>query len=237
MAATHVQSVKVLNTVDSSSSSTPATTYTAGNALIVSTVGGSLNASGPVVTDTTHTLTFTKIIEKATSGEAVISIFVLANIPGGSTVVQTTKGAVMIVQEWSGLATTTPQDVSVGGGSTSSSTSQASGTTPTTSQATELIFGAHDVDAGISGAPTALTNGFSNIVDSPNDYEYNATQNYWPITLARKDATSVGTFQTTWTWDSGPWTNALATFKLAGGGGGGPTILLTNKIPSNLVRM
>lgn len=234
MSATLVQAVKATG---NGNLATSATTFTAGNLLTI-TVGCD-TGSGLTVSDTTHSVSATLAINAGTTNAQCVWVFFIPNITGGSTVITTANmggsaaGGVLIVQEWSGLTTASPKDQTATG--TGSSATHTSGTTGTTTQATELVFGADTVNGSGTSGPSAISNSFTLLRATAANYEDNQNT-FWAVSTARKDLTSTGTTSTAWTWTNGGYTNALVTFKEATGGGG-PTILLLNSIPNTLIRM
>lgn len=109
------------------------------------------------------------------------------------------------IYEYAGTATTSPLDKtgSPGGASVSTTSSLATGTTPTTSQADELVF----VALGHSGAITSLswTNSITALQTTPR------------LDSGERIVSATGTYSSTASWVTGRTAGALiATFKAGG---------------------
>ncbi len=199
---------------------TKAITPTAGSTLIVSLAMGAAN---------TFTLTDDKgntWTQKATillTGQRKIDIWQAYNVASGATTitfqaaVDTYPDSAVIIDEITGLTTTDPFDTSVTS-TTSSGTTYASGSTPTTAQAGEILIGGIAVDSS-----TPLFTGDASwaglLTQAGSDLYTSVTRQYrivsstgaygWILTNAssRQASQAVATFKETITSPAGNTTN------------------------------
>lgn len=162
MVASFVQRVTVA--VSGVASNTGVLTTTAGNFLYVTAGDGSTAAVPATGVSDNRGDTFT-LIQNVFPGASLTTYYAM-NIAGGSTtftcLMDQLKGtnAAYIIEEWTGIASTSALDQSATGTS-ASTTTPSSGTTAATTQGDEVVF----VSAAIPGGTTTVTAGagYSNL--------------------------------------------------------------------------
>jgi hypothetical protein len=194
----------------------PAATYTAGNLITFTVTHDSANTT-PVLTDTTHSVVATRKFTKAGggSGTVALSMFGLGNIAGGSTAFSlsgVTVGGSIVVQEWSNItALSDPSDQFISNAPGSGSVSHSTGTTPTTTQANELILAGDGNNQSNTAIPSAVSNSFT-LAEGENN-----GASFWTCYTAWKEVVATGTQTTTFTWTD-IYSAGIVTFKAAVGG-------------------
>jgi len=134
------------NTTFSSSVTTESWTSTSGNALIAIVEADVVAQNGVTVTDNKGN-TWNRVISTALAATFDLEVWVALNITGGAghTVTATDNGggvdSLIMVEEWSGIASASAVDKFVGATGINSSAAN-SGATATTTQADELVIGA-----------------------------------------------------------------------------------------------
>lgn len=235
MSAPLVQSVKGESGSGSALNVGP-TTFTAGNFLSISVASNT--GAAITVSDSTHSVTAT-LIDRGTAGSAAIggAVYYIPNITGGSTTIAiagATGGLTAIIQEWSGLATSTPVDQHTTGTATTG-TAHATGTTSATTNAIDLVF-LFDASATATNTnPTSATTGYT-MLTGANDRESDGT-NWWTGATARKDVTSTGTQVGTFNWTSNAYFTIIAALKEAAAAGSDIPVPLHGSFQSPLYRM
>ncbi len=224
-AIARVQSVTLNNGSNTAGTITIAPTH-AGNLLVV-VIGGIQTTTGNVsnVKLGSTPLTLAKDIV-VSGGPQYVSIWYLANIPAGQTTVTYTSTAVdngAVVAEYSGIATTSPLDVTASAGSSSTSSTLSTGTA-TSSAANELWIGAF-------GDNTSST--FS-AVTGTNASMYAQTAAFGTqLGLADSITNSAGPATMGCTGANDWWAGAIAVFKPAAGA---PAPTVTSTSPNNMAQ-
>jgi hypothetical protein len=188
-----------------------ATTFTAGNTLLIRLASGSTDTI--TVTDDKGD-TFVQDSDEILVSQRQGQIVRASNITGGLTTITVTAGAgtypnsAILVEEWSGIATT-PLDKSVVN-TAASSTTFASGATATTSQANELAYGIVAVDNSTNDFTG--DSGWTGGVGQPGGDPYTGLYGQYKVLSA--------TAAVSWTTTSATAHNgsiAIVTYKIAGG--------------------
>jgi hypothetical protein len=146
MALARVQAFSGTNTTFASSVTTSSATTTVGNILIAIVEADTVAQNGITVSDNKGN-TWTRVISTALAATFDLEVWVAQITTGGAshTVTATDNGggvdSLIIVEEWSGAATSSVADQSVGATGTVSSAAN-SGASGTTTQADEVVIGA-----------------------------------------------------------------------------------------------
>lgn len=208
MALTRVGVHTGTNTTFASTVTTASWTSTAGNMLIAIAEADTVAANGITISGN-NSASFTRVISTAVAATFDLEIWVAYNIPGGAgqTVTATDTGggvdSLIIVEEWSGAATSSAADKSAG--ATGSSTSLNSGATATTSQADEVVIGAGVVSGNVTMTAGA---GYSNLTKVSTTFS--------TLAFESKIVSATGAQTATMTAGaSGSWACQVATFKQA----------------------
>lgn len=133
------------NTTFASTVTTASWTSTSGNALFATIEADTVAANGITVTDSKGN-TWTRVISTSLAGTFDLEVWAAFNITGGAThtVTATDNGggvdSLIMVEEWSGVATSSAIDKSVGATGVASSAAN-SGATAATTQANEVVIG------------------------------------------------------------------------------------------------
>lgn len=179
---------------------------TAGNLIIAAFA---VRSTG-TVTDVTDSQgnTYNRVFQQLYASFYGIDLWYAKNIVGGSAIVTGTISGTsfqipMMCREYSGLDTTAPFDVSSVG--TGSGGTLNSGTTATTSQASELVIG---VGGNNSGRVMTAGSGYGNLGSA-------LVGGNWEVYLEDKTVSSVGEQNAIFTMTSGNWACGVATFKEA----------------------
>jgi hypothetical protein len=207
--ATKIQSVPGSGNYVNSYSLT-ATTFTAGNTLLIRLASGASDTM--TITDDKGD-TFVQDSDEILVSQRQGQIVRASNITGGLTTITVTAGAgtypnsAILVEEWSGIATS-PFDKSVVN-TAASSTTFASGSTGTTTQVNELAYGIVAVDSATNDFTGDAT--WTGGVGAPGGDAYTGLYGQYKI------LSSVGTVS--WTTTSATAHNgsiAVVTYKLSG---------------------
>jgi hypothetical protein len=215
--ATRVQALAIQESNGSPTTlSFPSTSLTAGNLLTITVITQAAGSFGiPTAADTTHTVSAVQAYTvTATSTNTRTTVLYITNLTGGATVITvtlpTTRGntVVAIAQEWSGVITSSPNDKNATN-TAAASTSHSTGTTATTTSANEFCFVA-DSHNGAAGAPSAMSNGYTLLRGTTNEYDDSIT--FFPTMTGFGEQTSIQTQTTTITWTSAVYATGVATF-------------------------
>ncbi len=203
-AVARVNSVVLNNGTSTTGTITIPATH-AGNLLVV--VIGGIDQTAGASNVKLGTTAMTKAVGGInTGGPQSIEIWYLANIPAGQTTVTYTYGSAVdngaVVAEYSGIATTSPLDVTASNVTSGASATLSTGTTANTAAANELWIGAFgDNTTGTFAAPTGGT-------------FYNQTAgNGSQIGLADSTTNSAGPATMGCTGANDWWAGAIAVFK------------------------
>lgn len=166
-------------------------------------------ANGITVTGNNST-SWSRVISTSLAATFDLEVWVAYNIPGGAaqTVTATDSGggvdSLIIVEEWSGAATSSAADKSIG--ATGSGTALSSGASATTTQANELVIG-----AGVVSGNVVMTagSGYTNLNKVNTTFTTLAFES--KVVAATGAQTAAMTSGTT-----GSWACQVATFKEAG---------------------
>lgn len=218
---------------------TPVTIGQAGNTASASSIALTCSASVSVgdfiIVDTgmfsaraTHTITdsggnsYTTVVTANSRTAIAIAKCTTALTSGVSTITAsfggTDTGHMVAAAKVTGLAASSQFDQSATGTSGGTTAAWSAGTTPSTTQADELIIGACSCDTAATATSTPGS-GYSELHDFDNGGAFQLTT-IWKI------VSSTGTQNPTGTWTSSGWTwnAAVATFKGDGSGGGAATV-------------
>lgn len=181
---------------------------TTGNAIIVGIANDGAAGAVTGVTDVQGN-TYTLVVRNTASTAVTAEIWAAFNITGGlANVITATQGfndGAIFAQEWSGLAVSSATDqLARGTGTTTTMTS----TTPSTTQADELVFAVGEVD--LSGTNTVTAGaGYTNFLTASSSFIRGAIES--------KVVSATGAQTATFTIASGAagWRSNIATFKSA----------------------
>ena len=207
-AIARVQAVTLNNNSNTSGTITIAPTH-AGNLLVV-VIGGIQASTSAVSNVRLGSTSLTKAKDSLVSGgPQYVSIWYLANIPSGQTTVTYTSTAVdngAVVAEYSGVATTSPLDVTASAVSSNGSTSTLSTGTATSTAANELWIGAF-------GDNTSTA--FSSVTGTGASMYAQIAAFGTQLGLADSYSNSAGSATMGCTGSSDWWSGAIAVFKPA----------------------
>src|SRR5574337_80952 len=213
MAITFVQSSGKKET-GSGTSVTATITCTAGNMMAV--LASNDGARTFTVSDN-NSNTWSQAVHSSTGNPSkeVADIWYAANINGGSTTVTITASGttviVAVVLEYSGMLTASPLDKTATHINTTITTSHASGTTATTSQANELLLGLMSENTGSTSESITDPGSTTNRLLETNGSSFNGVAGVERIVAA------TGAYSFTWTTgDSVADASCIATFKASG---------------------
>lgn len=199
------------NTTFASTVTTASWTSTAGNMLIAIAEADTVAANGVTVSDSKGN-TWIRVASNAIAATFDLETWVAYNITGGAshtvTAVDTGGGvdSLLIVEEWSGAATTSALDKTTGTTGLAS-TALNSGATAATTQAAEVVIG-----AGVASGNVTMTAGagYSNLTKVNTTFSTLAFESQIVASTGAQTATMTsGT--------AGSWVCQVATFKEAAG--------------------
>lgn len=199
---------------------TLANAVSSGDTVIVATSWGASNGGTLSVTDSRGN-TYTKAVSTALGGtnSIMVSVF-FSNLTTGLQVgdaitfhtTSSVNGVTVGAYDFSGLQVS-PLDQTAATSGTNTSANPSSGSTATTTAASELLFGVLCSSIGSATAGTGFTSLDTNTVVSGHDFytEYEVVS-------------ATGTYAATWTAASSTYNAAIATFKGATGSAPGNTV-------------
>ena len=191
----------------------------AGNTL-VAVIATRSSSAGAVtgIANTGTALTWTRAVQSTPSTTTTTEIWYAPVVAGAGTSVTISLSASIfaaaVIDEYSGLLTTGPLDVSTSASNSSSNVSPSTGTTATTTQANELWIGGIGLSRS-SYSLTSVTNSFvSASVNNASSGSGTASNNARAY-LLEKIVTATGMANSGGATTSSRWSGAIATFKAA----------------------
>ena len=205
MAITRVQKTSAVDTTFASTVSAASITPAAGNCLIAVVAADVVPLSGCTVSDSQNNA-WTRITTLSAAATFDLEIWASLNVVNAATIVRShdTGGGVdseIIVEEWSGIATTNAIDQSHS--ATGESNAPNSGASPATTQADELVIGAA---VGSSPCGYTLGAGYTNLDTTATSYDV--------LAFESKVVAATGAQTATFSLSASPsWVCSVATLK------------------------